>query len=488
MKNLLRSSILTLAGTAVLATSAMASLQDAEVAIDRAEDNRTLAVRYTGAPVALVELRINGVSISARSVNDDKTAGETNFELEPDILQDGDNRVEIRLFDADGKLVGTEKSVITVSRDEQGPVFIARPLAGATVSGPVEVKVGFKTQIRDAYVSFFVNGEFKSLRNVPPYNYLWDTTRVANGWHQVQAWVVDETNQTYKTQAMRVFVHNPGGRTDRNELPIMPDPTEADLIPSVNPSEEVTSGMAGVKETTAGGTASPASGPVEPNDAAMISESVSDIATGEASGTKAPDYAATVVTGQRDLTPTGQRSVPSLTENNTEPVLGGEANPTLSAEAETESADLIALAPNTSAVTQAASTAALMSITFGQRVPDIGAFTIAINNSPVEFDVEPRVEQGVALTPFRHLFEHVGGKVDWEHDTKTVEAVGLGQEVWLRIGDPFAVLNDEQLRLEMAPFIDQGRTIVPLSFVSKVLDVNVLMDPESGHVFIESRE
>ena len=94
------------------------------------------------------------------------------------------------------------------------------------------------------------------------------------------------------------------------------------------------------------------------------------------------------------------------------------------------------------------------------------------------------MENGVPFTPFRHLFEAAGGKVDWDHIAKVVNAVGQSGEVWLKIGNMYAKVNGKSVQLESAPFIKQGRTIVPLSFMRDALEVDVEFDTATGHVLI----
>ncbi len=98
---------------------------------------------------------------------------------------------------------------------------------GATVQGPVQLTVGFNKELKNTYVSFFIDNQFKSMSNTPPFGYLWDTTRDANGWHEVEAWAVDDTSVTYKTRRVKVFVNNPGGQTPRHFGPVEPAPQTA---------------------------------------------------------------------------------------------------------------------------------------------------------------------------------------------------------------------------------------------------------------------
>jgi hypothetical protein len=127
-------------------------------------------------------------------------------------------------------------------------------------------------------------------------------------------------------------------------------------------------------------------------------------------------------------------------------------------------------------------------VTFGAKLPITGPYTIAVNGASVNFDVAPRVENGIPLTPFRHLFEHAGGEVKWNNLTKSLDAKGEGQEVYIRIGDKIAKVNSLPVELELAPFIERGRTVVPLSFIRESLNVDVEFDPATGHVLITSKK
>lgn len=108
-----------------------------------------------------------------------------------------------------------------------------------------------------------------------------------------------------------------------------------------------------------------------------------------------------------------------------------------------------------------------------------------MNAKAVKFDVQPRIQDGVPLTPLRHLLEANGGKVDWEALTKTVFGKNVdGATIMVKIGDRMASINDKSIDLEMVPFLEGGRTIVPLSFIRDALQVDVEFDVKTGHVLI----
>src|SRR6185436_3590110 len=109
--------------------------------------------------------------------NAGKNSGETTFTLNLASLKAGDNRVEIRLFDKAGQLLASETSTVTTEGEAKGPIFLTSPKMGATVQGKVDIKLGFGHEMKNSYVSFFIDNQFKSISNVPPFEFNWDTSK-----------------------------------------------------------------------------------------------------------------------------------------------------------------------------------------------------------------------------------------------------------------------------------------------------------------------
>jgi hypothetical protein len=126
-------------------------------------------------------------------------------------------------------------------------------------------------------------------------------------------------------------------------------------------------------------------------------------------------------------------------------------------------------------------------VVYGTRLPISSTYTIEFNGKPVAFDVVPSVHAGVPVTPFRHLIEKAGGQINWLADDKEVTATTDGHDIWLKIGDQYAKIDNEAIKLELAPFLQSGRTIVPLSFIRSALNVNVEYDKATGHVLITKK-
>lgn len=457
-----------LVGVVALSAGSFAFMLDTNIVIERALNSPTLTVKYDGANASLVELRINGASLATKSVSATANKGETTFTLAVSDLKDGDNDVEIRLYDKTGKVVGSQKQKMVTDQGNKGPVYISGPKQGANVSGITEIKLGFGKELKNVWVSFFIDGDHKDITNTPPYAYTWDTQKESNGWHTVEAWAVDPDSNTYKSKQVRVFVNNPGGRTERHVLePIAPTTPAAKVEPKnpVTKPEVAVPAKEPVKAPKVVATKVNAVNTVEPtiaksSAAATVAAKISKLAS--ASMVKP------LAMGNQDMTPTGTR------------VAGVVAKPATKVATKNTFGTKV---PNYAY--EAAGKA--VSIETGTRLKGVTSFNVLLNGSYVEFDVQPRVDNGIPMTPFRHLMEKSGGKVKWGNGDKSVNATSEGKNIWFKVGDSTAKVNNAPFTLELAPYIDRGRTIVPLSFMKDALDVNIQFDPATGHVLITKK-
>ena len=479
MKTKLWTRMSLIAGLSVMAVVAQASLADATVLVERAANNRTLTVRYSGAAAALAELRINGQSVATRSLNERVMTGEASFAIETAELADGENTIEIKLYDLDGKVVGTQVSKVNIDRRGAGPIFLDKPRSGSTVSGPVEIKLGFRQDMRNVYVSFFINDQLRMLRQVPPFAYLWDTERERNGWHEVQAWVVDEHNNTFRTEKMRLFINNSQGRTDR---------TGANAG-TVSLNNTLGASPSGIRITQSGsGAASAAMGATTPTAPSVKAPAIKAPVKGTAKPKLTPNSPKTPKVAPAGTKGAAADSGSALGTRNVNPGLQPESLAVYGPRWTVASSNGAGGAISLSTAAAGTTTLAPIAINYGTRLPKDGEFQIMLNNAYVDFDVAPRVAEGVALTPFRHLFQEAGGVVAWKHDLKEVSAQGMGKTVWFKIGRDLADVNGQQYRFETTPFLESGRVIVPLSFMVDALKVKVQFDPNTGHVLVSTLE
>lgn len=120
---------------------------------------------------------------------------------------------------------------------------------------------------------------------------------------------------------------------------------------------------------------------------------------------------------------------------------------------------------------------------------------VAVRDIKIVFDGEvlslrtaPETRKGISLAPLREIFEKTDGVLYWLPVEKKVEAVNKDVHLKLAIGDPKISVNGEAQTLQIAPYIKQGRTMVPLQFIADVLDVKIVFDNGTGQILISSNQ
>ncbi len=99
--------------------------------------------------------------------------------------------------------------------------------------------------------------------------------------------------------------------------------------------------------------------------------------------------------------------------------------------------------------------------------------TVEYNSEKLYFDQLPIIDNGRTLVPLRTIFEKIGASVDWNGDTQTVTAVKDDVSISLTIDNTTATKNGEIITLDVPAKIVNGRTLVPVRFVSDCFGVNV---------------
>ena len=119
----------------------------------------------------------------------------------------------------------------------------------------------------------------------------------------------------------------------------------------------------------------------------------------------------------------------------------------------------------------------------GQRPPQ-GTIAVIIGGKYVQYDVPPMTDNGRTLVPLRATFEALGAYVEWDPDTQTVIGKRGNTTVELVIGRSYATVNGTRVNLDVPGRTVQGRTMVPLRFISESLGGVVDWDPDTLTVTI----
>ena len=101
------------------------------------------------------------------------------------------------------------------------------------------------------------------------------------------------------------------------------------------------------------------------------------------------------------------------------------------------------------------------------------------------FETPPVIESGSTLVPMRFLFEQMGADVEWNGETQTATATLDNTAVTFAIDDTNAEVNNTPATMDVPARLINGKTMVPLRFLSEEMGFEVAWDAESRTAIIE---
>lgn len=106
--------------------------------------------------------------------------------------------------------------------------------------------------------------------------------------------------------------------------------------------------------------------------------------------------------------------------------------------------------------------------------------------------VNPEITNDRTMVPLRKIFEALKAKVDWDNATRTITATKNSRTVKLTIDSKTAYVIEngktESISLDSAPYIVDGRTLIPLRFVSESFNCLVGWDSATRTAIIINPE
>lgn len=106
--------------------------------------------------------------------------------------------------------------------------------------------------------------------------------------------------------------------------------------------------------------------------------------------------------------------------------------------------------------------------------------------------VNPEITNSRTMVPLRKIFESLDAKVEWDNDTRTVTAQKGARTIKLTIGSEEAYIIENgyttMYTLDSVAYIKDGRTLVPLRFISESLGCLVGWDQNERTAILISLE
>ena len=114
----------------------------------------------------------------------------------------------------------------------------------------------------------------------------------------------------------------------------------------------------------------------------------------------------------------------------------------------------------------------------------IGNKNSLVNGEAVALDSPPIIKEGRTLVPLRFVSEAFGATLSWDPIFQIINISLDSSTIRLQIGKKFAAVNGKKVMLDVSPVIVKGRTMVPIRFVSESLDAQVVWDGKTKTITI----
>ena len=119
--------------------------------------------------------------------------------------------------------------------------------------------------------------------------------------------------------------------------------------------------------------------------------------------------------------------------------------------------------------------------------------TVVVNGKTLKPDVPPIIVEGRTMVPMRIIFEELGADVNWIAESQMIRATYKELIIDLKIDAKIIRVcnvstgNIKRTALDVAPFINNGRTLVPVRAISEALGAEVGWNNDTRTVTVKSK-
>ena len=109
---------------------------------------------------------------------------------------------------------------------------------------------------------------------------------------------------------------------------------------------------------------------------------------------------------------------------------------------------------------------------------------IKVNGKKIKMDTVPYINNGRTMVPVRFISEELKLNVDWNEKTRTVIIQDQNQKAELVIGSDNVKKDNANIKLESPAEIRNGRTFVPVRAIAEIFNSEVQWDQVTKTVII----
>ena len=110
---------------------------------------------------------------------------------------------------------------------------------------------------------------------------------------------------------------------------------------------------------------------------------------------------------------------------------------------------------------------------------------VLVNGNEVSFTQMPVMENERTLAPYKEILQALGTETTWDDATKTITAVKGNINLQITVGKKDAVVNGNNVALDVPPTIINENVYIPIRFVSENLGYTINKDNETQTIYID---
>ncbi|MEN6326904.1 MAG: copper amine oxidase N-terminal domain-containing protein, partial [Syntrophomonas sp.] len=211
------------------------------------------------------------------------------------------------------------------------------------------------------------------------------------------------------------------------------------------------------------------------------------VASTNASGTEYSVYTFFTISVSPSGTAAGTQQNPTNSGSKGNPITGDIQNPQVNSNNSQQNSNSNPITGNTqNPQTTNGSSLSNNPVTNSQSQEGSNVPRVILDGRILQFDVDPFIQDGRTLVPVGLIFMSLGAQVSWNGESRTVTATKNDTTIVLPIGDKYATKNSEQVILDVPAQICNSRTMVPLAFISLSFGADVAWEGSTRTVTITS--
>ncbi|MDF2878526.1 MAG: hypothetical protein K0S30_1622, partial [Clostridia bacterium] len=111
--------------------------------------------------------------------------------------------------------------------------------------------------------------------------------------------------------------------------------------------------------------------------------------------------------------------------------------------------------------------------------------TASSAGTSIELTVKPYIEKGRTMAGLRDVANLLGienRNVVWNSDDKTIIITMNNRIIQLAVNQNYVIVNGEKMSLDVAPQVRNGRTVLPIAQIARILGIEIQFDAVTKEV------